>query len=270
MSTRFHLLLLLLWPAGTSGEVWRTENFESGANGWAGALAGPLFAAEWVFTDNVAQVTFADIGAMPFPDNVVLSNSPYASGGVFTGSLAHANAELLGFRVRYHYSEVVAASTPPTFSLDLRWAGGDAVYRRTFEFPKAATGIWHTVGAALTSYEEGGWTTDAGSPEDFHDALHDVHYISLNLGRFGTQTLEFQFDEIFVDRLPQIQDLAISTDGLIDLWVGFLRTNVQYQMQTATSLSGPWTSQTAITATNRFSGIALTNSVTPRFFRIIQ
>ncbi len=253
-----------------SAEVWRTENFESGANGWDASLAGPLLAAEWTFTGHVAQVTFFDIGEVPFPDNVVLSNAPHASGGVFTGNLVNANAELIGFRFRYSFSEAAATSTPPFFSVDLSWAGGEAIYRRAFEFPKVATGIWHTVGAALTSYEDGGWSTDAGSAEDFHTALTNVHYISLSLGRFGTQTLQFQFDEIFIDRLPQIQDLAIITSGLTLLDVGFLRTNAQYQVQAANTLLGPWTSQAAFTATNRTAWSTMTNNALHSFFRIVQ
>ena len=260
MNTRFPAVVCLLlaapWSACSAGIGM--ETFSAGASGWNGSVT--LGGGGWSFTGGVARVTFVDTTPVPIPDTGVLSNSPSASSGIFTGNYVAAGIGMIGFRVM--------APTELPSGIVLRWGGSTSVYQRQFFI--AHTGVWVACAASLVDVDAGPWTVIEGSADDFDAARQDVRFVSVRLQRSGTTAHAYLIDDMVADALPAGGVPSVLANGSVSMRWDYLQTNVAYRLESTPDLDGVWTVEHIITATNRWMWVARTNTSHRLFWRLIQ
>lgn len=232
-----------------------TEQFNVGAGGWQGS--GDPGYGSWTLTGSVARLNFNDTG-LPFPIVGSLSNTPTASGGSFTGNYDVAGVEMIGFSF--------LSNTDMPSSVTILLGGPTTVYQRIY-YP-TQTGVWHTFAASLKSVELGGWTNLQGPSTDFDQVRQNVKYVTIRVERAGTTARQYLIDDIFLDRLPAAGALTTSTGAFFSLHCDYLRTGVEYRVESSLDVTGTWVLAQTLIATNRNQGVDVTNSALRAFFRI--
>lgn len=252
----FTLLLGVIPVRLSAGAQYTTETFSAGASGWQGTTE--FATGSWTYTGGVVRLTFNDTSFVVIPDVGSLSNQVTASGGAFTGNYVGAGIDLIGFRF--------LSNTDMPSSVRLHLVGPTSEYRRIF-YPNQ-TGVWVTLAASLAGAAEGGWVRVGGAGQDFDQVRQQVRYVAIKVDRAGTTLRHYFIDDIFLDRLPATQQLALSTNGLLQAQVNYLRTGSYYQVEAAPEVTGTWNLVQAWTATNRLQALELTNGAFRRFWRV--
>ena len=251
-------IMLGPWTAYTAQPT--NETFTGGANGWAGTTGLPFFGETgvWSFTGGAARVFFFNPG-FPVPDNAVLSNTPSASSGSFTGNYDAAGIDTIGF-------SFFAPHIIPTNFVIAEWAGSTSKFQRGFTV--ATTGVWYHFAASLADEDRHQWTTLEGSSNDFAAARASVRSVVLRFSRNGLLDHEFVVDNLFVAGRPGGPSIVPESGGMIQ-WDGLL-AGLGYHVQSTTNLlDGSWTSVESLTATGALHATVITNtSQTIESFRI--
>jgi hypothetical protein len=260
MNTSFPMFacLLLAFPGSVFSASIGMETFSAGALGWNGSVT--LGGGGWSFTGGVARITFVDTTPVPIPDTGVLSNTPPASSGIFTGNYDAAGVEMIAFRVM--------APTELPSGVVLVWGGSTAVFQRQFFITQ--TGVWVTCAASLADVDAGPWTVNQGAAENFDAARQDVRFVSVRIQRSGTAAQTYFIDDLVVDALPAGAAPPVFSGEAVTMRWDHLQTNVAYRLESATELDGAWTVEQHLTATNRWMWMLSSNTHSRMFWRLTQ
>lgn len=222
------------------------ESFASGANGWAGSSAFGL--GTWSFTGGTARLTVSPFGP-GFPDSCVLSNTPAATSGSFTGDYNVAGIEAIGF------SFMAPSVLPASSAVELEWRGSTSVYRRAFSVMQ--TGVWYHFSASLQEMDKSQWTVIAGSLDNFAAALQSVNRVAIRLEIRGLSVpYQLVMDDLFIAGQPG--GASLSGDGIV--WDGLV-AGLGYQVQSTTNLvASAWTGVESLTATGFLHTTVITNT----------
>lgn len=242
---------MLVSPLAVYSAQPTNESFTGGANGWAGTTGIFPFGetGAWLFDGNTARVLFDPVFAVP--DNAVLSNTPAASSGSFTGNYDAAGIDTIGF-------SFLAPQIVPAGFVIVEWAGSTSLYQRGFTV--STTGVWHHFAASLADEDQHQWTTLQGSSNDFAAARQSVRSVVLRFSRNGVFAHEFSVDNLYVAGQPGGSAITSDAGGVIQ-WDGLL-AGLGYRIQSTTNLldGTGWTSVETLTATGALHATVITNT----------
>lgn len=238
-----------------------TEVFTSGFDGWTGTGT-----PAWSAVSGMVRASFAFV-PMPSPgENGALIASNAAAGGAFVGDYATAPIHRAGF-------DFLAANTNPS-SLTIEWIGGTNTYYRDFTALLGPTGVWTRVEVDFTGRAAGGW---GAGPEDesvYAASLTNVSRFTVRVARRGPSAQVFQFDNIFIDRLPQATGVLADGTNAAIVW-SYIRLSADsrapssdYKLQTAADPLAPWSDVSTVAPTGRTQTVFLDTGATTAVFRL--
>lgn len=242
-------LLMRLSPA--SGAEARIETFTGSMNGWTNSGA-----PAWLAVSNRAQATFS---ASPSPQTSTLLTTGALFSAAFTGDYTAAGIALIGFKFR---AEQVLPSV-----LTLRWTRESNGYFRNLQAEILSTGQWYQFHFLMTGKEAGGWD---GDPESlFTNVLGGVDTLAIAVTKPATVAAStFMVDDVFIDLLPAATLVTPRTGATIRVRWDHLLTNIAYDVETCTQLTGAWSTVGTLDATNRQQEVDLDSTDAGRFWRL--
>lgn len=229
----------------------------SGAGDWEGTAT--LETGAWNLENGEARLTFFSTAqedfSIPVPDAGILSLSQ-TSGGSFTGNYDTAEVSAIGFRF------MAPSQLPSRGMVVLEWGNTNAVFLHTFHAEQ--TGVWLNFSASLESPE--GWTPLKGSIADFPSARKNVSHIAIRVTRTGVTERDFVVDDLYIATRPSTA-LITATNNSFTLHAEHVLKGVDYRVESASNLKGPWSLVRSVKATNQLHSISITNDAPLLFLR---
>lgn len=244
---------------GLSASPGMETTFDDGAGAWAGTAGTTPFGVTgaWSFQDGTARLTFSNPG-FPAPDAGSLTSTDPAFAGNF--DVAGVN--------RIRFSFIAYDTLPPHGLVILEWAGSGAVFQQGF--PVTATGVWHHFTASLSEDARDAWTAVEGSAEDYALARQSVDWITLRVHRNGMLGHTYAVDNIRIEGDPDAASLLpVGGNAFGAHWHG-LEAGRNYQVESATEITGSWTSVETFIATNATHDLIITNEGPRGFWRVLS
>ena len=246
---------LALVSVATRGNDYYREPFDHGL-----AVKQAVFslgAGSWAVTSGYFRATFAATEPFAIPDRLTF----VPSSGLFTGNLAAAGIEVVGFNF------YAATEAPSHVYVELK--SGTSVFQRVLSPPVPDT--WTSYMVSLAGFSEGGWSVKRGSPEQFAQALTQVDALTINVQRSGASARECRVDNLFVDAFPEVvmTETSGGESGLVLMWTA-LQPGLAYRLQESPSPEGPWEDRGTVVVTSRLQhvSIPLDDADAVSFFRL--
>ncbi len=241
------------------GAARTNETFDSGANGWVGTTS--FLTGNWAFSGGEAKISFADIGMFAFPDFGLLSNSPSATSGSFTGNYDAAGANVIGFS--FYAADILPGGGS---NVVLRWRGSTSVFQKAFTV--AQTGVWYNFSMPLSDAARFEWDLFVGSYDDFPAARQAVSSVNIRVFRNGSAAHSFAIGEIYLSNEPESVTFAITGSNAL-VGAGGLLTGEAYDIESASEVSGTWSYAQSFVATNSQQIIQVTNTGDRLYWRLL-